>query len=249
VMLKIQELLAAGPTKKGAHARMSWAEILSNEPSVEVRRSVMLDASALCNSVKYVMNAFFHVLYMLYGRMSVHGIENLPVKGPYIVAPNHVSYADAPLVMAAIPWSIGSQTFFLGHTMYFGGSLTSKIAKVIHVIPVDMETRLHSALQLSAYVLRSGKILCVFPEGARSRDGKMKEFKKGIGILAKELNVPIVPAAISGTFAMLPPNRMFPRPAKVSVSFGKPIYPKETDYDEIVKRLRQEVLMMLGESR
>jgi long-chain acyl-CoA synthetase len=89
----------------------------------------------------------------------------------------------------------------------------------------------------------------VFPEGARSLDGKIKDFKKGVGIIAKELNVPIIPTAIHGTFEMLPPDKTFPRPAKVSVSFGKPIYPGNMDYDEIVKRLREGVLRMMGEGR
>jgi long-chain acyl-CoA synthetase len=149
--------------------------------------------------------------------------------------------------MAAIPWGIGSHTFFLGHARYFGGPVTSRIARVIHVIPVDMETRLTGALQLSAHVLRQGKILCVFPEGSRSHDGNLKEFKKGIGIIAKELNVPVIPTAIRGTFEMLPPDKTFPRPAKVSVSFGKPVYPGTMDHDEIVKKLQAEVSKLLQE--
>jgi len=75
---------------------------------------------------------------------------------------------------------------------------------------VDMESKLFNALQLSAYVLRQGKVLCVFPEGSRSRDGKIKEFKKGVGIIAKELNVPLVPVAITGTFEMMRPGQLFP---------------------------------------
>ena len=83
------------------------------------------------------------------------------------------------------PGASAPQTFFLGHAKYFGGPVMSRIAKMIQVIPVDMEARLAGALQLSAHVLRSGRILCVFPEGTRSHDGKMKEFKKGVGIIAK----------------------------------------------------------------
>jgi len=247
VVLRIQELLAAGPARKGERVKLSWAEILGQEPSEEARRSLLLDAGTACTSGKHAMKMFFNVLYTLYGRMSAQGIENLPAKGPYIIAPNHVSYADAPLVMAAVPWSIGSQTFFLGHAKYFGGPVTSRIARVIHVIPVDMEARLTGALQLSAHVLRSGKILCVFPEGIRSHDGTMKEFKKGVGIIAKELKVPIIPTAIRGTFEMLPADKLFPRPAKVGVSFGKPIYPDNMDYDEIVKKLHAAVSAMLQE--
>jgi long-chain acyl-CoA synthetase len=121
----------------------------------------------------------------------------------------------------------------------------SPLAWLLHVIPVDMEARLYNALQLSAYVLRRGKILLVFPEGGRSRDGGIKDFKKGVGIIAKELNIPIVPVAISGTYAMLPTGRWFPKPARISVTFGKPVHPGGKDYDEIVKALYGEVVGLL----
>jgi long-chain acyl-CoA synthetase len=181
----------------------------------------------------------------IYGRLSIRGTENLPKAGPFIIAPNHLSLADAPAVMCTLPWTITAQTFFLGTTDFFGGPVTSRIAKLLHVIPVDMETRLSSAMQLSAHVLRRGKILCVFPEGGRSRDGRIKEFKKGIGIIAKELNIPVVPVAIRGTYEMLPVGGIFPKPAKIDVSFGKPVHPGSMDYDEIVKKLYEEVVKLL----
>jgi long-chain acyl-CoA synthetase len=94
-------------------------------------------------------------------------------------------------------------------------------------------------------VLRRGKILLVFPEGSRSRDGNIKEFKKGVGILSKELNIPVVPVAISGTYEMLPAGRLFPKPARIAVSFGKPVHPGGKDYDGIVKTLHGEVVKLL----
>lgn len=243
---RIRDLLNRREPQDGTSVRMSWADILRQEPDPAAARELILDAGVFCNAGKYSMRALLKLFYLLFGRMSVTGVENLPLHGPYIIAPNHLSYADAPLLVSAMPWTIGVDTFFLGHTKYFGGPLTSRIAKLINVIPVDMEARLHNALQLSAFVLRRGKILCVFPEGTRSRDGELKEFKKGVGILAKEMNVPIVPVAISGTFAMLPPGSSLPRPARVSVSFGMPIHPDALEYDEIVQRLRSDVAEMLG---
>jgi len=187
------------------------------------------------------------VVMKVYGRLSATGIDNLPEpeNGAYLIAPNHLSLADVPSIAAAISWKNGSQIFFLGATEYFGGPVLSKIARIFQVIPVDMDTRLHNALQLSAYVLRRGKILLVFPEGSRSRDGNIKEFKKGVGIISKELNIPIVPVAISGTYGMLPSGRRFPKPSRVRVSFGKPIQPGGKDYDEIVKTLYGEVVSLL----
>jgi long-chain acyl-CoA synthetase len=234
VVIQLQDLISTaqvkvGHVKEGAQVRMSWADILAQEPSDELKRSLMLETGFLCDIGRYLLKQLLNIVLTVYGRLTVRGIENLPVKGPYIIAPNHLSLADAPSVMAKIPWNIGSQTFFLGATDFFGGPISSRIAKLIHVIPVDMDARLYGAMQLSAYVLRQGKILCVFPEGTRSRDGSIKEFKKGVGIIAKELNIALVPVAIKGTYAMLPSGKYFPKPAKVSVAFGKPIHPGNQD--------------------
>jgi len=213
-----------------------------------VKETLSLEAGPVWNMGRYAIKLFVKIIFKVYNRLSVRGLENLPTKGPFIIAPNHLSLADAPSVIAAVPWNIGSHTFFLGATEYFSGGLTSRIAKLTQVIPVDMDTRLYSALQLSAYVLRQGKILCVFPEGTRARDGKLHEFKKGVGIIARELNVPIVPVAIQGTYEMLAPGRSFPKPVKVTVSFGKRIQPGDRDYDGIVKELYDDVEALMGQS-
>jgi long-chain acyl-CoA synthetase len=246
-VLKLRDMIASGTVKAGERVRLSWAEILGQEPSDEVKQTLSLESGPLCGIGKYFLQGVLKALFKVYGRLSVRGIGNLPRSGPYIIAPNHLSLVDAPLVVASIPWSIGSRTFFLGTTDYFGGPVTSKIAKFIQVIPVDMDARLYGALQLSAYVLRKGRVLGVFPEGGRARDGNIKEFKKGVGIIARELNIPIVPAAIAGTYEMLATGKRFPRPAKVTVTFGKPIHPGDMDYEGIVKKLYGDVVGLLGE--
>jgi long-chain acyl-CoA synthetase len=245
VVLKLQELITSSKMKTGAQIRLSWAEILAQELSDEIKQKLTIDSGPLCDIGRHALKLILNIMLKLYCRISVRGLEKLPAKGPYVIAPNHLSLADGPLIMAMMPWRIGSQTFFLGATEYFGGPVTSRIAKLVQVIPVDMDTRLYSAMQLSAYVLRQGRILCVFPEGTRSRDGNIKEFKKGVGIIAKELNIPLVPVAITGTYEMLPSGKFFPKPVKVRMSIGNPLYPGDKDYDEIVKRLYEEVVKLL----
>jgi long-chain acyl-CoA synthetase len=248
-VLKLKEILSTGPVKTGERVHRSWADILAQEPSQDLKASLPLEQGFFRNTALYFFKLLLTLILRVYGRLSVRGLENLPAQGPYIIAPNHMSFVDAPAVTAGISWNIVSQTFFLGATEYFNGAVTSRIARLIHVIPVDMETRLHSAMQLSAYVLRKGNILCVFPEGSRSRDGSIKEFKKGVGIIAKELNVPLVPVSISGAYEMLASGKRFLRPSKLRVSFGKPLYPGDMDYDGIVKKLRAEVVAMFEEDR
>jgi long-chain acyl-CoA synthetase len=248
IVSRIQDMLASGQVKTGQRVRASWADILALEPAEEVRTRIRLDFGPVLGFVRHAVKLLVTFIMKLYGRLSVTGIENLPAKGPYIIAPNHLSLADMPSVSAALPWNVVSQIFSLGATQYFEGPVMSSVSRVFHVIPVDMDARLFNALQLSAYVLRRGKILLVFPEGSRARDGSIKEFKKGVGIIAKELNIPIVPVAVRGTYEMLPSGSWFPKPAKVSVSFGKAIHPEGKNYDVIVNTLYGEVVRLLNKS-
>jgi long-chain acyl-CoA synthetase len=245
-VVKLKELLSTMPLQTSARERTSWSEILSQDPPEDIRGSFTPESGTLGNAARYVATYALTCIFKVYNRLSVRGRDNLPEQGPYIIAPNHLSLADAPAVIASISGKLALQTFFLGATEYFSGPVSSRIAGALHVIPVDMDARLYSAMQLSAYVLRRGKILCVFPEGSRSRDGSIKEFKKGVGIIAKELNIPVVPVAIQGTYEVLPPGKKLPHPARVTVTFGKPLYPGDLDYDGIVKTLYKDVARMLG---
>jgi len=248
VVEKMQQVMASGVAKAGSNVRLSWAEILQQEPSEEAKALVRTNRNALCllgwKCCRITLKTIFGVL----GGVTVRGTENLPKQGPYLITPNHLSNADAFLLTAAMPAAVGSQAFYLGDTKFFGGPVSSRIAQYLQVIPVDMEAKLYNALQLSAYVLRQGKVLCVFPEGSRTRDGNIKEFKKGVAIIAKELNVPMVPAAITGTYAMMRPGQLFPRPARTTVTFGKPFHPGGMAYDEITKKLYADVVDLLDQT-
>ncbi len=118
---------------------------------------------------------------------------------------------------------------------------------------MDLDAHLFRALQASAHVLREGKILCVFPEGARSIDGTPQPFKRGVAILAKELDVPMVPARIRGSFEAWPRFGSLPRPHLLDVVFGKPVTvgellamggPEADEYDRIAARLRDRLLAL-----
>ena len=93
----------------------------------------------------------------------------------------------------------------------------------------------------SAYALKNGKNVVIFPEGARTRNGKLLPFKKGFAILSKELNIPVVPVVIKGAFESLPINKSLPSPFKISVEFLNPVYPENKSYDEIVKIVYDEI--------
>ena len=136
------------------------------------------------------------------------------------------------MVVLALPFSRFKSLYLLGISDFFTGFLNSRFAKFAHVIPIDSSSYLNRALQTSAYVLRNGRSICVFPEGGRSADDSLMEFKKGVGILAVEMGVPVVPAYIRGAFEALPRTALLPRFTKISVTFGKPLSAKDIDFSK-----------------
>ena len=209
--------------------RPLWEDIFSAEIPEEEKRKIGLDqgrAEKLFTAVCLMLiKAFLRVVF----RLEAHGTENLPAP-PFIMAPNHCSNMDGFVVGAAVPFSVFRDLYFQGYQKYFQGWLPSLFARLAHVIPIDPETFLSRALQLSSYVLKKKRSLCIFPEGGRSIDGNTMEFRKGIGILALEHDIPVVPALIEGTFEALPRGAFRPHFSKVRISFGKPLYPKDMDF-------------------
>jgi len=100
---------------------------------------------------------------------------------------------------------------------------------------------LKNTLQAAAKVLKSGKKLLIFPEGARTRDGKLQEFKKTFAILAKELNVPIYPFVLKGAYEAFPYNKKFPKRNNISVQFLEKIEPQDKTVEELVEETKNSI--------
>jgi long-chain acyl-CoA synthetase len=160
--------------------------------------------------------------------LKVTGIENIPRMKKCILCVNHSSYLDAFIVEASMPARLRKGLFFVGFRAYFEQPFIRNIVKYIRVIPIDPGMHFVEAMQASSYVLRNDKIVCIFPEGQRSIDGDIKEFKKGVGILAKELNVPLVPVLITGSYESWPRTKPLPSPHPIKITFGRPF-----DFEEL----------------
>jgi long-chain acyl-CoA synthetase len=193
--------------------------------------------------VKWGSHVFF--------KLRVEGMENLP-PAPCIIAPNHSSYLDAPILTSALPWRAFHNVFYVGTSEIFGSGLMRKFAQFLHLIPVDPDSNLVPAMRAGAYGLRAGKILVMYPEGERSIEGVPKKFKKGAAILARHLNVPIVPVAEYGFHRAWPRGKGFQGFHRLRVRVGKPIYPNMTEppeqaYERLTNELRSEVVRMWEE--
>jgi long-chain acyl-CoA synthetase len=175
---------------------------------------------------RYLRPFFYFIVNFLcrfYCTEKVHGLENLPEKPPYIIAPNHASAMD----YVAVAWAMGKRKEELCPitTKYFYDNAWARfwIKAASNAVRIDTDEDFFPALRAAAGVLRAGKAVYINPEGSRSLDGKLLPFRTGVGVLAVETGVPLVPVYLSGTWKALPTGWIFPRPYPVSVTFGKPI--------------------------
>ncbi|GAB4484052.1 MAG: AMP-binding protein [Thermodesulfovibrionales bacterium] len=223
---ELADKIRAHASGAGGHeqaVKNGWKKLLSTEPA---------DAIALVDPSdpmipSHVMYLLLKTFFRLFFRMDVKGFENVPRERNFILASNHTSYLDGFVVILALPFSSFRNIYSLGISGFFAGRIKGWFSRIAHVIPIDAAAYLNKALQMSAYVLRHGRSISVFPEGGRSFDGSLLEFKKGVGILAVELDVPVVPVFIHGAFEAFPRGAAFPRPKKVTVAFGRPLRPDE----------------------
>jgi long-chain acyl-CoA synthetase len=167
---------------------------------------------------------------ILFG-LRTSGRDNFPRAGAFLLSPNHQGFLDMFLLAGALPWHVFQRMFFVGASEYYTTPLRQRVARALHVIPVDPDSNLVRAMQAGAFGLRHGKVLVLFPEGERSVDGEIKTFKKGAAILSLHLRAPIVPVAIRGSFEFWPRARGFqwrrclPGAGRIRIAIGPPIPP------------------------
>ncbi len=187
----------------------------------------------------HIIKMILWVPLTLYVKVKKYGVENIPSDRPVIFAGNHQSFLDAFVFGYATPFKNLMNSYSLAKIKHFNKGYMKFLANHSNVILVDINKNLGEVLQTMAKVLKDGKNIVIFPEGARSRDGKMLEFKKSFAILAKELNVDILPFGIRGAYEAFPSHSKFPKPTKVEIKFFSPISPKDKTYDEIVDETRE----------
>ena len=207
---------------------VNWNEYLNKDIDVELPKS---------NIVTKIGKAILWIVFKLYIRVKKEGTENITTD-PVIYAGNHQSFLDAFLFNHVVPKNVLNNVYYLAKVKHFSKGYMKTLGENSNVILVDINKNLGEVLQTLAMVLRSGKSVAIFPEGARTRDGKMLEFKKAFAILAKELNIPIVPFGIKGAFEAFPSNSKFPKSSNVEIRFFERIEPKDMSYEEIVEKTR-----------
>ena len=192
----------------------------------------------------FVMRALF--------RLDVRGIENLPVGGAFVIAPNHASYLDPFAIAAALPLSRLRNLYWAGFvTLLFSTRSRRLFARTAHVFPVD-ERRPDKAIAAAVQVLDTGHAEVWFPEGWRSPDGQLQRFLPGIGEVLLRSGAAVVPTYVRGTFEAWPRSRRLPRLGRIAVAFGCPDRADalrsagkgRSDEERVAQALREQVLAM-----
>jgi 1-acyl-sn-glycerol-3-phosphate acyltransferase len=171
---------------------------------------------------RFVLRPLFWVAF----RPRVTGRENVPATGPVILASNHLSFIDSiaiPLMAPRRVAYLAKAEYWQGHG--FTGWLQRALFTGLGALPVERETHraAQGALDTALGVLQSGGAFGIYPEGTRSRDGRLARGKTGVAWLALTADCPVVPVAVAGTDRIQPVGASWPRLHRVSVTFGEPL--------------------------
>ena len=180
-------------------------------------------------------------VFKLYNRLTIKGVDNIPTEGPIIIAPNHQSYLDGPLVSASLPAEIMRNSFYYATEEHMRGRFRQAYARSNNIVLMERSNLRDSILKL-AEVLKRGKHVVIFPEGARTHTGELSQFKKTFAILSRELHVPVVPVCIKGAFEALPRSKRFVSPHQIEIEYLPPILPDDNlTYDDIANQVKQAI--------
>lgn len=150
----------------------------------------------------------------------VTGLENLPESGPAIIASNHASYLDFLLLSAVSP----RQVQFMAGEVFYNNPFIRKAFESMGYIKVSRgATGDVSALRKAVRKLEHGHVVAIYPEGRRSDNGELQKARSGVGFMAIETEVPVIPVFLNGTFHAWPRHSRFPSPHKCAIHIGEPL--------------------------
>ncbi|MBQ3369070.1 AMP-binding protein [bacterium] len=230
---KIAGFTAERESKKADHAKQDWKTVLKeNLNNMELPRSAFYHR-LLRFSLVAAVRTFFKVRFS--------GAENIP-HGPVIFAANHQSVVDALFVLAKIPAKEFKKTYCFAKGKHFQQWWRRYMAKRNNIIIMREDEEIVDSIKRMASVLKKGRNVLIFPEGTRSRDGSLSEFKQTFTLLACEIGVPVVPVAIDGAFEAFPRNRKFPHPfKKINVTYLPPISPEGKTREELAAAVKEAI--------
>ena len=226
---KLSTYIEQHKTEGTVNTNISWKEILSTKKyNTKIPKAGIIQA--ICSHlVRFLMNAVYMFNYRKHGKFEMP-------KQPCIIVANHRSALDGYFITSKLRPRVVKNTFFFAKEKHLHSKFAHFMARKNNVILMDINKNVRDSLQQMAAVLQKGKNVIIFPEGTRSVDNKLNTFKDSFAILSKELNIPVIPVAISGSERAVFKKFNIPRPfAKISVDFLSPVVPKKNSTIEEIK--------------
>ncbi len=169
-----------------------------------------------------------HFFARTYFRVKYVGLEHVPTEGGAILAPNHASFLDPPLIACRVERPM----VFVANEMFFNVQPLGKWMRQAGGYPVSSSGESTGSMKEVLRALKNGRLLGLFPEGTRSWDGSILPPMAGVGLLVAATDVPVIPIHVDGAFRAWPRHRRFPFPRKIVIRFGPPV-----DLDELRARM------------
>ena len=225
----------------------SALEILPAAAGLPAARPSAPDVPALYQLLR---RACAPMLRSVFG-LRVTGLECLPAAGPFILASNHHNYLDAVVLAVAVPQAIN---FLVMPRVFRASPLHPSFHRRVGSILVNLERPDPGAIKRSLRILEDGGVVGIFPEGPFSRQGRLVSGQPGVAMIALRSGVPVVPAAISGTYEALAGRRFYiPRSYPLAVRFGQPLHfhptrhrrANQANREEITRRIMSHIAALL----
>jgi len=163
--------------------------------------------------------SFFRLVYATYFRWRIFHPERVPLQGPVILASNHASFLDPPLVGSALPRPIN----YLARESLFRFPGVGWLLRGWNSVPVDRDGGGAKGLKAILDRLLAGGAIILFPEGTRTRDGKLQPARSGIGLTVIKSDAVVIPVRVFGTFEAYGRHHLIPRPRPIAVKYGRPL--------------------------
>ena len=195
-----------------------------NQPLAERLRRFPREPDLMVYGLRAVAAVVLRTWLRLYHNLAVEGQNHLPLGQSFVMVANHGSHLDTLCLLSALPLRNLHRAFPAAARDYFFVSMPrlAMAAIVVNALPFGRQSHIRQSLDLCRGLLENpGNILILFPEGTRTSNGEIGEFKPGIGMLLAGSKIPVVPCHLSGAFEAWPKGKWFPRPHSLRLKIGK----------------------------